>query len=100
MPRTILSAQKDTCEGEKLFECTREDFFIWLFSLGIAHVRAETDGHIIFVIYLRCEVDDAIRKILDPTITLVTDYRKIIVARETWRTLLQLLSDHKYNCRT
>ena len=97
MPRIILTQCREQKEGIKTFECTREDFFIWLFILDITHIRVETDGHIIYVIYIRSEVDEAIKRLLDPSIPLMSDYRKVIVARETWRTFLQLLSDYKNN---
>jgi hypothetical protein len=95
MLRTILTQVKTVQPDVKTFECTREDFFIALFALGKSFIRAETDGHIIYVVYIRSEIEGDIKKILDPCSTVYTDYRMVMVAREAWRTLLQLLADYK-----
>jgi len=97
MTRVILTKNRDKNDGEITFECTREDFHNWLFINGICHILVETDGNLLFVIYSRTEVDKAIKEMLDPSKPLIADYRKFIVARETWRSLLQLLSDYKHN---
>jgi len=97
MVRITLTKNRDKNPGEVTFECTREDFHNWLFINDISHVSVETDGNLLFVIYSRIEVDKAIKQMLDPSKPLIADYRKFIVARETWRSLLQLLSDYKHN---
>jgi hypothetical protein len=95
MARVTLQLLRKRTPGEKLFECTREDFFLWLYVLDITLLDVETDGHKLYVIYLRNEVDEAIQWMLDPTRPLMCDYRKMITAREVWRSLLQLLADYK-----
>ena len=97
MPRITLTRHRDRKPGEILFECTREDFFKWLFCNNVQFIDVETDGHILFVIYGRAEADEYIKTMLNPNKKLTMDYRKLMVASEAWKSLLQLLSDYKNN---
>lgn len=93
--RTQLVALREQSEKEIPFDCTREDFYIALFAYGITPLRVETDGHIIYVIFPKDDVIEKVRLLADPTQEILLNYRLIMNARETWRTFLQLLSDHK-----
>ena len=95
MARTVLIVHREYDPKETLFECTREDFYKYLFCNDVVPVRAETDGRIILVIYIRKEAEPLIKAILDPNRVLSVDYRKSMIASESWKIYLQLFSDYK-----
>ena len=94
-PRTVLKQIQEEITEKKTFECTREDFFLILWCLGKPANRLETDGRINYWIFVRDDVDATISRFLDPSQPLLVDYRLLMVAREMWRTGLQILDDFK-----